>query len=101
MVFDWTFKPSTDQYPSHKIQMFDFRPDVEFSGGIQKTPDETGFVHPVRGGVCVYWLVEDVDKIVGVIEKAGGKILCGIQKEGASGLYRFFEDTEGNMGGVY
>lgn len=81
--------------------MFDFNPDVQLSGGLWKAPDETGNMKPGRSGVCINWLVEDVEKIGSVIEKAGGKMLCDTQKEGKSGLFRFFEDTEGNMGAVY
>jgi len=100
-VFDWNFKPSTPEYPAERLRMFEFQPDLALSGGIQISPDKTGVMKPGHGGVCIYWLVEDVEAIVGVIEKAGGKILSGVEKEGKSGLYRFFEDTEGNVGGVY
>jgi len=81
--------------------MMDFRPDVEFSGGIQKVPEPTGVMKPGAAGIVVYWLVEDLEKIGTVIEEAGGKMLCDSQKEGKSGLYRLFQDTEGNVGGVY
>jgi predicted enzyme related to lactoylglutathione lyase len=74
---------------------------VQLSGGIQKAPDSTGVMRAGPGGVCVYWLVEDVEAMVGVIEKAGGKVVSDVKQEGKSGLYRFFEDTEGNVGGVY
>ena len=81
--------------------MFDFRPSLELSGGIQKSPHETGLVTPGRGGVTLYFLVEDLEKTSQAIEKAGGKMVSGPVKEGTSGLYRVFEDTEGNFGGAY
>ena len=54
----------------------------------------------------MYWLVEDLNKTVAVIETAGGKMIGSKEpiKEGESaqaGVYRYFEDTEGNVGGVY
>ncbi|KAB5536342.1 hypothetical protein GE09DRAFT_1142226 [Coniochaeta sp. 2T2.1] len=100
-VFNWTFKPATTEYPQDKLQMFEFRPDLELSGGIQKGPDPTGVMKPGPGGICIYWLVEDIDAITSVIEHAGGKILSDVQAEGKSGRYRLFGDTEGNVGGVY
>ncbi|KAK3380909.1 hypothetical protein B0H63DRAFT_474573 [Podospora didyma] len=112
-VFNWKFKPSsstttTTEEPKpekaeqdHEVRQFDFNPDVFLSGGIQRVPESTGAFTAGRGGVCVYWLVEDVEKIGEVIEKAGGKMLSDVVKEGQAGLYRFFEDTEGNLGGVY
>jgi len=81
--------------------MMEFRPDIELSGGIQKVPEPTGIMKPGGSGVIVYYLVEDVEKIGPVIEAAGGKMLTDTQKEGKSGLYRFFQDTEGTVGGVY
>jgi len=102
-VFNWTFKEpqSLEEHPESDLRMMDFRPDVELSGGIQKVPEPTGVMKPGVAGVVVYWLVEDVGKIGPVIEEAGGKMLTDAQKEGKSGLYRFFQDTEGTVGGVY
>ncbi|KAH8884209.1 hypothetical protein GQ53DRAFT_811108 [Thozetella sp. PMI_491] len=100
-VFNWSFKPSTTDYPAEKIRMFEFRPDVELSGGITKGPDEAGHLRPGHGGFCMCWLVEDVRAIADVIEKAGGKVLSDVLPEGKTGLYRYFEDTEGNLGSVY
>lgn len=45
--------------------------------------------------------MEDVEKIGEDIEKARGKILSSAEKEGDHGLYRFFEDTVGYLGGVH
>jgi predicted enzyme related to lactoylglutathione lyase len=101
-VFNWKFKDTpSDLKKAEEVRQFDFNPDVFLSGGIQRVPEPTGTLATGRGGVCVYWLVEDVEKIGDVIEKAGGKMLSTTEKEGEGGLYRFFEDTEGNLGGVY
>jgi predicted enzyme related to lactoylglutathione lyase len=100
-VFKWSVKPYAN-CPSTELQLFDFRPSLQLSGGIQLAPDkETGTIKPARGGVCVHWLVEDVNEIAKVIEQSGGKVLTDVTKEGNHGLYRYFEDTEGNLGSVY
>jgi predicted enzyme related to lactoylglutathione lyase len=80
---------------------FDFNPSLGLTGGIQKAPDPTGHFAPGKGGICIYWFVEDVEAIGSVIEKAGGKMLSEKEKEGEFGLYRFFRDTEGSVGAVY
>lgn len=101
-VFDWDFKPATAEYPEDKVRMFDFRPNVEFSGGITQAPDETGILRPgYGGGPCMCWLIKDVNAIVEVIEKAGGKVLTEPTPEGKFGMYRYFQDTEGNIGCAY
>lgn len=64
-------------------------------------PDSTGVLNTGPGGICIYWLVEDLEKIGPIIEEAGGKMLSGPEKEGDSGFYRYFKDTEGTIGGVY
>jgi len=71
------------------------------SGGILKVGDGPGVLKPAFGGVCIFWYVEDIGKSAELIEKAGGKMVGEAVKEGASGLYRYFEDTEGSIGGVY
>ncbi len=83
--------------------MVDFNPDVNLSGGIQRAREEAAKFapRPGRGGIVVYWFVEDVEKIGAVIEEAGGKMLSETEKEGEHGLYRYFEDPAGNLGGVY
>ena len=110
-VFAWTFKePSTTttdlDATSDPTLGVDFTPlGVDIAGGIQPVPEPTGVLGTGSGGrglgLCVYWLVEDLDKIGGVIQKAGGKMLSGKHPEGKFGMYRFFEDTEGNVGSVY
>jgi predicted enzyme related to lactoylglutathione lyase len=104
-VFNWKFKEMEGEgaveHPPSEIRMFDFSPDVSLSGGIQKLGEKTGPMKAGPGGPVMYWLVEDIEKIGDVIEKAGGKMLTATAPEGKSGLYRFFEDTEGTIGGVY
>jgi predicted enzyme related to lactoylglutathione lyase len=109
-VFDWTFKEpsaSASSDTASKVRLFDFRPSVEFSGGLQQVPVAeypdglftTG--GGKLGGPCLYWMVEDLGKIAAKIEAEGGKMRSEPVKEGESGLYRFFEDTEGNVSAVY
>lgn len=104
-VFKCTFKApeSKDKDANGNVELakFDFNPDVTLSGSVRRVPEKTGVLSPGRGGICLYWLVEDVEKIGEIIEKAGGKMLSDPVKEGEYGLYRFFEDTDGNLGAVY
>ncbi|KAK0644060.1 hypothetical protein B0T16DRAFT_460143 [Cercophora newfieldiana] len=104
-VFNWSFKPTEakdkDADGKPELAKFDFNPDVNLTGCVRRVPEETGNLVPGRGGICLYWLVEDLDKISEAIKGAGGKVLSDTVKEGQYGLYRFFEDTEGNMGAVY
>ncbi|KAH6986165.1 hypothetical protein BKA56DRAFT_579932 [Ilyonectria sp. MPI-CAGE-AT-0026] len=100
IVFKLPFKEQSDSYPKDKIRLFDFNPALNLTGGIL-APDDTGSFTTGKGGVCLNWFVEDVDAIAEVIEKAGGKMLTEKVKEGKSGLYRYFEDTEGTVGAVY
>ncbi|KAK3302640.1 uncharacterized protein B0T15DRAFT_543513 [Chaetomium strumarium] len=110
-VFNWTFKDAPrreDHQPDHhaKTRLFDLTPGgVALSGGLQHRPEDEGTGTPAAGpgGVCLYWLVEDLGRVAEVIVKAGGKMVGSAEplKEGESGLYRYFEDTEGNVGGVY
>ena len=84
--------------------MVDFNPDVNLSGGISRiqNPVAPKFApRPGRGGIVLYFLVDDVELIGKVIEEAGGKMVSEAQKEGDHGLYRYFEDPDGNLGGVY
>jgi predicted enzyme related to lactoylglutathione lyase len=84
--------------------LFDFNPEINLTGGIQRIPESTGMLRcggGGGGGVCMYWFVEDVNAIGEVIEKAGGKMRSGVEKEGKNGVFRYFEDTEGTVGAVY
>jgi predicted enzyme related to lactoylglutathione lyase len=100
-VFNFTFKPESESHPASKLRMFDFKPDVNLSGGIHKVSESTHTVRPGHGGVCMHWFVEDVQKTGDLIEQAGGKMLSGVEKEGKQGIYRYFEDTEGSVGSIY
>jgi hypothetical protein len=79
--------------PVDEVCLFDLSPALGISGGIQRFPDEAGVFSAARGGICVYWLIENVDAIAIVIEHADGRILSGRQKEADQGGSRFFEDT--------
>lgn len=82
--------------------MFDFAPKgLGLSGGFEKVPSGSGVLKTGASGICIHWFVEDVDKSGEVIEKAGGTMLTAAEKEGDHGLYRYFRDTEGNVGSIY
>lgn len=78
---------------------------VNLSGGIQHRPETSGTGTPAAGpgGVCVYYLVEDLAETAKAIERAGGRMVGSTEpiKEGEFGLYRYFEDTEGNIAAVH
>lgn len=80
--------------------LFEFE-DPRISGGIVKQPVESGPVRGGRGGPCIWFLVENVDDIVKTIQEGGGKVVSEVLKEGVNGLYRYFEDPEGNVGVAY
>lgn len=82
--------------------MFDFSSKgVNLTGGILRVPESTGNLKVGAGGVYINWHVEDLEKTAVVIEQAGGKMLSEVKEEGTSGLYRYFQDIEGNVGLVY
>lgn len=82
--------------------MFDLQPKgIQLSGGFQRVPEDSGILKAGGSGICIHWFVKDVEESAEIIEKAGGKMLSAAEKEGESGLYRYFEDTEGNVGSVY
>lgn len=87
-------------YNKDDVMLFEFE-DPRISGGVVKLPQGLSQVRGGMGGVCVWWLVEDVDRIVGTIEAAGGKVVSEVLKEGVNGLYRYFEDPERNVGVAY
>lgn len=66
-----------------------------------KVPDSLGALKTGPGGACLFWNVDDIEKIGEVIESAGGKNLTGVQNEGTNLRIRYFVDTEGNTGGAH
>ncbi|GAB1319956.1 hypothetical protein MFIFM68171_10166 [Madurella fahalii] len=106
-VFNWSFHdPPANQSDGPKTRLFSFTSaGVALHGGIQHKPEtsNTGTPAAGHGGVCIYWLVEDLAETAKVIEHAGGKMIGSMEpiKEGESGFYRYFEDTEGNVGAVH
>ena len=100
-VLGWYFKPGNEAFPESKGRRFEFSPDVGLSGGILLVPDEIGVLETGHGGTTMFWHVEDLEKTSEEIVSAGGKMLSGTQPESGFGEYRYFEDTEGNLGGVY
>jgi predicted enzyme related to lactoylglutathione lyase len=51
--------------------------------------------------LTVYAMVEDFDKVVGKVEKLGGKILMPKMKVEGVGLTAVVQDTEGNVIGLW
>lgn len=108
-VFNWTWKnPEVLDTPSspeeNKPVIVDFNPDVNISGGIslvQSLPAPKFSPRPGRGGVVISWLVDDVEATAKVIEEAGGKMMSEARDEGGHGVYRYFEDVDGNLGSIY
>jgi predicted enzyme related to lactoylglutathione lyase len=100
-VFSWYFKPPREDVPDYEVRSFDFSPDINLGGGIVLVPDDAGVLKTGHGGTCMHWFVEDIEKTSQTITSAGGKMLSDAQPEGKFGLYRYFEDSEGNVGSIY
>lgn len=49
----------------------------------------------------MWWLVEDVETLVGAVEKAQGHAIGEVLKEGINGLYRYVADPKCNAGVAY
>ncbi|KPM41465.1 hypothetical protein AK830_g5077 [Neonectria ditissima] len=104
-VFNWPFYGETQpaEYDKDKVMLFEFQ-DPRVSGGVVKVPEDvnSGRVRASgRGGVCVWWLVEDVQQTSLVIQREGGRVTSDVLVEGKNGLYRYFEDPDGNVGVIY
>lgn len=83
--------------------LFEFK-DQGVSGGVVKVPSDINSGQVRRGGrgsACVWWLVADINDISLIIEREGGRMVSDLLKEGRNGLYRYFEDPEGNVGVAY
>lgn len=99
-MFNIPFKDPSSE--SNECRLFDFTKNgVSITGGILKAPDSTGAFTAGKGGVALSWFVENLDDSAKAIEGAGGKVLTGQEKEGDSGLLRYFADSEGNIGSIY
>lgn len=62
-VFDWNFRPATEEDPAEKIAMFGFAdPNIQMmAGGIVKEPDSIN-----RAGAAVYFYVNSIEETVAV-----------------------------------
>jgi predicted enzyme related to lactoylglutathione lyase len=100
-VFNWAFKPATQNYPADKIAMFSV-PDPKLSslgGGIVNV---SGAEHkPGKGGSVVYLWVDSIEEAIEKIKKAGGSVVQEKSPEGDHGWLAKFGDTEGNVHGIY
>ncbi|KAF3932141.1 hypothetical protein ABW20_dc0107842 [Dactylellina cionopaga] len=97
-AFDFEFKPTPAGYKEEDIAMFTLKnPGGMLTGGITKAEANSS----PSGGTVLYFMVEDVDKALEKAESLGGKIREPKKPEGDHGLMGLFEDTEGNVHGVY
>lgn len=106
LVFNWPFynEKQPASYDKSEVMLFEFV-DQRVSGGIVKVPQDVNSGQVRKGGgrgvACVWWLVADVNEIVPLIEQHGGRVVTDVLEEGSNGLYRYFEDPEGNVGVAY
>jgi predicted enzyme related to lactoylglutathione lyase len=56
---------------------------------------------PSHNGTVVYFSVEDIDKILSLVESHGGKTLVQKTVIGEHGVIAMFEDSEGNRIGLH
>ncbi|KAF3915084.1 hypothetical protein ABW21_db0208432 [Orbilia brochopaga] len=97
-AFDFSFKPNPEGYKEEDIAMFTVNQmGGMLTGGICKAVENS----TPGGGTVLYFMVEDVDKALAKIEGLGGKTREPKKPEGKHGLMGLFEDTEGNVHGVY
>jgi len=98
-LFGWTIGP-TSMPTSMPASM-------EYQGVKTGEPKEgtlaMGGMHKrlMPGPITVYVMVEDFDRVVGKVEKLGGKILMPKQKIEGVGLTAVIQDTEGNTIGIW
>ena len=101
-VFKLPYKEGNGAEAEQEIRLFDLSKNgLNIGGGILKAPDETGAFTGGKGGICIHWFVDDIETSSKAIEAAGGKMLSETVKQGSSGAYRYFEDTEGTVGSIY
>ncbi|KAK6507210.1 hypothetical protein TWF481_005660 [Arthrobotrys musiformis] len=95
-AFSISFKPTPAGYNESDIAMFTL-PGGGLTGGICKVDTNS----TPSGSTILYFMVEDVDKALEKIVELGGKVREEKKPEGDHGLMGLFEDTEGNVHGVY
>ncbi|KAK6514304.1 hypothetical protein TWF506_008700 [Arthrobotrys conoides] len=97
-AFSFSFKPTPAGYNEEDIAMFTFsNPGSSLTGGICKVDENS----KPSGSTILYFMVDDVDKALEKIVELGGKVREEKKPEGEHGLVGLFEDTEGNVHGVY
>ncbi|MCJ1345416.1 hypothetical protein MMC31_003623 [Peltigera leucophlebia] len=97
-AFGWEFK--VDQpYPKEELSTFNF-PGTQVGGGVVK---HVADLHkkPGKGAVEVFVYVDSIEETMNKIKEAGGKPLGEKEPEGKEGFMQSYEDTEGNVGGVW
>ncbi|KAK6526336.1 hypothetical protein TWF694_004934 [Orbilia ellipsospora] len=97
-AFEFEFKPTPAGYKEEDLAMFTLKnPGGTLTGGVTKTDPNSA----PSAGTILYFMVGDVDKALEKIEGLGGKTRVEKKPEGEHGLVGLFEDTEGNVHGVY
>ncbi|KAK6332573.1 hypothetical protein TWF730_004233 [Orbilia blumenaviensis] len=97
-AFSFSFKPTPAGYKESDIAMFTLaNPGGTLTGGICKVDTNS----TPSGSTILYFMVDDVDKALEKVVELGGKIREEKKPEGDHGLMGLFEDTEGNVHGVY
>lgn len=97
-AFSFSFKPTPAGYNEEEIAMFTLaNPGGSLAGGICKVDANS----TPSGSTILYFMVDDVDKALEKVVELGGKIREEKKPEGDHGLMGLFEDTEGNVHGVY
>ncbi|KAF3929473.1 hypothetical protein AA313_de0210141 [Arthrobotrys entomopaga] len=97
-AFEFEFKDTPAGYKEEDLAMFTLKnPGGMLTGGVTKTDTNS----KPSAGTILYFMVGDVDKALEKIEGLGGKTREAKKPEGEHGLVGLFEDTEGNVHGVY
>ncbi|KAF3933161.1 hypothetical protein ABW19_dt0206964 [Dactylella cylindrospora] len=97
-AFDFEFRPNPEGYKEEDIAMFMLKnTDKSLSGGICKVAENS----KPSAGTILYFMVQDVDAALEKVKGLGGKTREEKKPEGDHGLMGLFEDTEGNVHGVY
>jgi predicted enzyme related to lactoylglutathione lyase len=70
---------------------------VGSSGGLIQAPGRT----PSRAGTVVFFSVASIDSTLAAVEQSGGRVVMPEASGGEHGSIAQFEDSEGNLVGLY
>ena len=88
----------SENHPDMKYATFPGNPNGFGASGALVKMD---VVTPGNGGTLVYFYTEEINKELGRVEAAGGKIIRPKVSIGENGFIALVEDTEGNMIGMH